>query len=200
MYAAVSSVPAASHLELFEQPENIKRIKLKMLSEKAQAEIKEIMKRYPVKRSAILPALWVAQREYGYLSEEAMRSVARLLEINPTQVYEVATFYTMYSLKPTGKFVIQVCRTLSCALCGALEVLAYIQQKLGIKEGETTQDGLFTLKTVECIASCGTAPAIQINEHYYENLTVEKVDRILSELASTGKSALASGPFMCPPR
>jgi len=171
-----------------------------MLSEKAQAEIKEIMKRYPVKRSAVLPALWVAQREYGYLSEEAMRSVARLLEINPTQAYEVATFYTMYSLKPTGKFVIQVCRTLSCALCGALEVLAYIQQKLGIKEGETTRDGLFTLKTVECIASCGTAPAIQINEHYYENLTVEKVDRILSELASTGKSALASGPFMCPPR
>jgi NADH-quinone oxidoreductase E subunit len=169
-----------------------------MLSDKAQGEIKEIIKRYPMKRSAILPALWVAQRECGYLSEEAMRSVARLLEINPTQVYEVATFYTMYSLEPTGKYVIQVCRTLSCALCGALEILRTIQQKLGIKEGETTRDGLFTLKTVECIASCGTAPAIQINEQYYENLTTEKVDRILSDLAGTGKSSLASGPFMCP--
>jgi NADH-quinone oxidoreductase E subunit len=169
-----------------------------MLSQQAQDEIMEITKRYPVKRSAILPALWIAQREYGYLSEEAMRSVARLLEINPTQVYEVATFYTMYSLKPTGKFVIQVCRTLSCALCGALEIIHYIEKKLGIQEGETTPDGLFTLKTVECIASCGTAPAMQINEHYYEDLTVEKVDRILKDLAETGKSALASGPFMCP--
>lgn len=171
-----------------------------MLSEKAQAEIKEIMTRYPVKRSAILPALWIAQREYGYLSEEAMRSVARLLEINPTEVYGVATFYTMYSLKPTGKYVIQVCRTLSCALCGALEIIRHIEQKLGVQEGETTRDGLFTLKTVECIASCGTAPAVQVNEHYYENLTVEKVDRILSDLATTGKSSLVSGPFMCPPR
>jgi len=169
-----------------------------MLSEKAQAELKEIMARYPVKRSAILPALWIAQREYGYLGEEAMRSVAKLLEINPTQVYEVATFYTMYSLTPSGKYVIQVCRTLSCALCGSLEVIHYIEKKLGIKEGETTPDGLFSLKTVECIASCGTAPAMQINEHYYENLTLEKVDRILKDLATTGKSSFASGPFMCP--
>jgi NADH-quinone oxidoreductase E subunit len=169
-----------------------------MLSQQAQDEIREIITRYPVKRSTILPALWIAQREYGYLSEEAMRSVARLLEINPTQVYEVATFYTMYSLKPTGKYVIQVCRTLSCALCGALEIIHHLEKKLGIKEGETTQDGLFSLKTVECIASCGTAPAMQINEHYYENLTVEKVDRILKDLATVGKSSLASGPFMCP--
>jgi NADH-quinone oxidoreductase E subunit len=171
-----------------------------MLSEKAQTEIREIITRYPVKRSAILPALWIAQREYGYLSEEAMRSVARLLEINPTQVYEVATFYTMYNLKPTGKYIVQICRTLSCALCGALKILHHIEKRLGIKEGESTADGLFTLKTVECIASCGTAPAMQVNEQYYENLTVEKVDRILSDLATTGKSSLVSGPFMCPPR
>ena len=104
----------------------------------------------------------------------------------------------MYSLKPTGKYVIQVCRTLSCALCGALEIIHHLEKKLGIKEGETTRDGLFSFKTVECIASCGTAPAMQINEHYYENLTVEKVDRILNDLTTAGKSALASGPFMCP--
>jgi NADH-quinone oxidoreductase E subunit len=169
-----------------------------VLSEKAQEEIKEVSKRYPVKRSAILPALWIAQREYGYLSEEAMRSVAGLLEMNPTQVYEVATFYTMYFLKPPGKFVIQVCRTLSCALCGALEIIHHIEKKLGIKEGETTPDGLFSLKTVECVASCGTAPVMQINEQYYENLKPEKVDRILEELTNTGKSSLVSGPFMCP--
>jgi len=169
-----------------------------MLSEKAQAEIKEIINRYPVKRSAILPVLWIAQREYGYLSEEALSSVARLLDLNPTQVYEVATFYTMYHLKAPGKYVLQVCRTLSCALCGSLEILNHIERKLGIREGETTSDGRFTLKTVECLAACGTAPAMQVNEQYYENLTVEKVDQILNDLPSQGKSSLMSGPFMCP--
>ncbi len=169
-----------------------------MLSQKAQDEIKEVIKRYPVKRSAILPALWIAQREYGYLSEEAMRSVAGLLDLNPTQVYEVATFYTLYSLKPVGKYMLQVCRTLSCALCGAMEIIRYIEGKLGIKEGETTPDGLFTLKTVECLAACGAAPAMQVNADYYENLTPERVDKILHDLATQGRSALASGPFMCP--
>jgi len=169
-----------------------------MLSEKAQAEITEIVKRYPVKRSAILPALWIAQREFGYLSEEAMRAVAKLLELNPTQVYEVATFYTMYSLKPSGRYVLQVCRTLSCAICGATEIISHLEKRLGIKEGETTPDRLFTLRYVECIAACGNAPAMQINQDYYETLTVEKVDQILNELATGGKSSLASGPFMCP--
>lgn len=169
-----------------------------MLSEKAQAEIREIIKRYPVKRSAILPALWVAQGENGYLNEAAMRSVAKLLEINPTQVYEVATFYTMYHLGPVGKYVIQVCRTLSCALCGALDIVDHLEKKLNIKAGETTADGQFTLKTVECLAACGAAPAMQINEAYYENLTRDKVDRILEDLSAGGKSPLASGPFMCP--
>lgn len=169
-----------------------------MLSEKAQAEITEIVKRYPVRRSAILPALWIAQREFGYLSEEAMRAVAKLLELNPTQVYEVVTFYTMYSLKPSGRNVLQVCRTLSCALCGAMEIIRHLEKRLGIKEGETTPDRLFTLRYVECIAACGNAPAMQINQDYYENLTVQKVDQILNELATGGKSSLASGPFMCP--
>ena len=169
-----------------------------MFSEKAQAEINEIVKRYPVKRSAILPALWIAQEEFGYLSEEAMRGVARLLDLNPTQVYEVATFYTMYYLKPTGRYVLQVCRTLSCALYGAMEMISHLEKKLGIKEGETTPDRLFTLRSVECVAACGNAPAMQINQDYYENLTVEKVDQILNDLATLGKSSLASGPFMCP--
>lgn len=169
-----------------------------MLSNEAQEEIKNIISRYSVKRSAILPALWIAQREYGYLSEEAMRSVAGLLDLNPTQVFEVATFYTLYSLKPVGKYVLQVCRTLSCALCGATEIIRHLEKKLGIREGETTPDGLFTLKTVECLAACGAAPAMQVNADYYENLTPERVDKILHDLATQGKSALASGPFMCP--
>jgi NADH-quinone oxidoreductase subunit E len=169
-----------------------------MLSEKAQAEIREIAKRYPVKRSAVLPALWIAQEECGYLSEDAMRSVAKLLDVNPTQIYEVATFYTMYYLKPVGKYVLQVCRTLSCALCGAMDLLHHLERKLGIKEGETTADGLFTLRAVECLAACGRAPAMQVNGDYYENLTVDKVEQILQDLSKSGKSSLAAGPFMIP--
>ncbi len=168
------------------------------LSERAQAEIREVIRRYPVKRSAVLAALWLAQREHGYLSEAGMRSVADLLDLNPTQVFEVATFYTMFHLKPVGRHVIQVCRTLSCALCGAKDILKHLEGKLGIRDGETTKDGRFTLKTVECLAACGSAPAMQINADYYENLTAEKVDRILEELASSGKSSMASGPFISP--
>ncbi len=170
----------------------------KLLSEGAQAEIREIIKRYPVKRSALLPALWVVQGECGYLTEGAMRTVAKLLELTPVQVYEVATFYTMFYKDPVGKFVLQVCRTLPCALCGAFDLLSHLEGKLGIKNGETTQDGLFTLKTVECLASCGTAPVVQINEDYYENLSPEKVDQVLEDLAQGRQSSLSSGPFLCP--
>lgn len=169
-----------------------------MLSQKAQEEIQVLVSRYPVKRSALLPALWVVQREHGYLTEAGMKAVARLLDLNPTQVYEVATFYTMFHLKPPGRYVVQLCHTLPCALCGAYELLAHIKKRLGIGEGETTPDGLFTLRTVECLASCGTAPVIQVNEDYYENLTMEKVDRILDDLTRRGESPLASGPFLCP--
>lgn len=171
----------------------------KPLSQAAQAEIREALKRYPVKRSALLPALWIAQRECGYLTEGAMRTVAGLLELTPIQVYEVATFYTMFYLRPPGRYVLQVCRTLPCALCGAFDLLQHLENRLQIKEGETTRDGLFTLKTVECLASCGTAPVMQINERYYENLRPQKVDRILEDLSKDRESPLASGPFICPP-
>ena len=170
-----------------------------MLSESAQSEIREITQRYPVKRSAILPALWIAQRECGYLSEGAMRDVASLLDLNPIQVYEVATFYTMFYFRPMGKYVLQVCRTLPCALSGAFDLLRHLEKELGVGLDETTPDGLFTLKTVECLASCGTAPVMQVNEDYYENLTPEKADRILKDLADGQESPLASKAFICPP-
>lgn len=126
-----------------------------MLKEKYQAEIDEILSRYPVKRSALLPLLYLAQRELGYITEAAMQEIAAILKLTPPQVYETATFYTMLNLKPVGKFHIQVCKSLMCALVGSDTVIGWIGKKLGIKPGETTQDKLFTLSAVECLAACG---------------------------------------------
>jgi NADH-quinone oxidoreductase E subunit len=151
-------------------------------SEKAQEEIREILTRYPDKRSALLPVLNLAQAEFGYISEDVMVMVANLLDLTPPKVYEVLTFYRLLNEKPVGKYLIQLCRTLSCALAGSENILGHLQKKLGIGIGETTQDRQFTLRTVECLASCGTAPAMQINGAFYENLTREKVDRILDDL------------------
>ena len=152
-------------------------------------EVQEILPRYPDKRSALLPVLNLAQREFGWISESVMVYVAELLELTPPKVFEVVTFYTMYHQKPVGKYLLQVCRTLSCALVGAPELVSQLQEKLGIRVGETTSDGLFTLRVVECLASCGTAPMMQVNDTYYENLTTEKLDRILEDLKA-GKLAL----------
>jgi NADH:ubiquinone oxidoreductase subunit E len=121
-----------------------------------------------------------------------------LLELTPVQVYETATFYTLFTLQPVGKYLIQVCRTLSCALVGAEGVVQHLERKLGIRVGQTTPDGLFTLKKVECLAGCGAGPMMQINDEYYEYLTKDKVDRILDDLKRDGKSSLASGPFLIP--
>ncbi|MFZ5861895.1 MAG: NADH-quinone oxidoreductase subunit NuoE [Nitrospirota bacterium] len=169
-----------------------------MLSESAKSRILDLLPRYPDKRSATLAALRIAQEEKGYVSDDAMSDIAVLLEQTPVQVYEVATFYTMYTLWPVGKFHIQVCRTLSCALVGAESIIAYLERKLGIKVGETTPDGFFTLKKVECLAGCGAGPMMQINDDYYEYLTTQKIDRILDDLKREGKSSLASGPFLIP--
>ncbi|GMV48932.1 MAG: NADH-quinone oxidoreductase subunit 2 [Nitrospirae bacterium] len=169
-----------------------------MLKEKYQAEIDEILSRYPVKRSALLPLLYLAQRELGYITEAAMQEIAAILKLTPPQVYETATFYTMLNLKPVGKFHIQVCKSLMCALVGSDTVIGWIGKKLGIKPGETTQDKLFTLSAVECLAACGTGPMMQINDDYYERLTEEKVDRILADLRQTGSCTLKTGPFMWP--
>lgn len=169
-----------------------------MLIEKYSDEIADILKRYPVKRSALIPLLYLAQRDHGYITEPAMKDIARLLGLTPSQVYETATFYTMLNLKKVGRFHIQVCKSLMCALVGSDTVIGWINTKLGIKPGESTADGLFTLSAVECLAACGTGPMMQINDDYYERLTEEKVDRILADLKTTGTSPLKSGPYMWP--
>lgn len=168
------------------------------LSEKYQDEITDILSRYPVKRSALIPLLYVAQRDQGYVTEAAMQEIAVLLRLTPPQVYETITFYTMFNLKPVGKFHLQVCKSLMCALVGSDAVIGWIKAKLGIAPGETTADGLFSLSAVECLAACGTGPMMQINDDYYEQLTEDKLDRIVSDLRSTGTSSLKSGPFMWP--
>jgi NADH-quinone oxidoreductase E subunit len=167
-------------------------------SEKYKDEIADILSRYPVKRSALIPLLYVAQRDQGYVTESAMQEIAHLLGLTPPQVYETITFYTMFNLKPVGKFHIQVCKSLMCALVGSDTVIEWIKAKLGISPGESTADGLFSLSVVECLAACGTSPMMQINEDYYEQLTENKLDRILADLRSTGTSPLKSGPFMWP--
>jgi NADH-quinone oxidoreductase E subunit len=171
-----------------------------MLREKHKDEIEEIIARYPVRRSALLPLLYLAQREQGYVTEAAMKEIAQILKLTPPQVYETITFYTMLNLKPVGKFHIQVCKSLMCALVGSDVLIGWLHTKLGIKPGETTPDKLFTLSTVECLAACGTAPMMQINDDYYERLTEQKVDQILKDLRATGTCSLKSGPFMWPER
>ena len=169
-----------------------------MFIDKYKDEIEEILSRYPVKRSALIPLLYVAQRDQGYVAESTMQEIAHLLHLTPPQVYETVTFYTMFNLKPVGKFHLQVCKSLMCALVGSDTVIAWIKTKLGIGPGETTPDGLFTLSVVECLAACGTGPMMQVNEDYYEQLTETKLDHILSDLRATGTSRLKTGPFMWP--
>ncbi|TAJ22517.1 MAG: NADH-quinone oxidoreductase subunit NuoE [Nitrospirae bacterium] len=169
-----------------------------MLKEKYKAEIDEILSRYPVRRSALLPLLYLAQQEEGYVSEPAMKEIASILRLTPPQVYETVTFYTMFNLKPIGRFHIQVCKSLMCALVGSDPLIGWLEAKLDVKPGDTTKDGLFTLSKVECLGACGTGPMMQINSDYYERLTEEKVDRILADLKRDGTSTLKSGPFMWP--
>ena len=145
-------------------------------------KIKEIVGRYPDPKAATLPALWLAQKRHGWISTDVCNAVGEELGLPSAHVLGVATFYTMFNKKEVGRYLIQVCATLSCSLMGAEHVFDYISEKLGIKGGETTPDGKFTLMKVECLASCGTAPMMQINEDYYENLTEEKVDQILGSL------------------
>ena len=169
-----------------------------MLLEKHQEFITELLSRYPVKRSALLPLLNLTQREEGYVSEAAMKEIAKILDLTPPQVYETATFYTMLNLKPIGKFHIQICKSIMCGLVGSDDLIQWLQNRLGIRVGQTTGDRLFTLSAVECLGSCGTAPMMQINDDYYEQLTAEKVGRVLEDLRREGTSPLKSGPFMFP--
>lgn len=146
--------------------------------------MQEIVSRYPdgKQKSALLPVLHLAQESFGgWLDVPVMDYVASLLKIEPIEVYEVASFYTMYNLKPVGKYVFEVCQTGPCMLNGSDDIIAYIRQKLGINVGETTADGMFTLKTVECLGACGYAPMMQLGKHYREHLTPAKVDAIIEE-------------------
>lgn len=162
-----------------------------VFSDDATALIDKIIRRYPEgkQKSALIPLLHIAQAEFdGWLSVPVMEKVAEILRIQPVEVFEVASFYTMFNLKPVGKCLIEVCRTGPCWLMGAEDIVKYMEKKLHIREGETTPDGMFTLKTVECLASCGTAPMMQIGQTYHENLTCEKVDEILSDYRSNTHS------------
>src|ERR1700733_2072674 len=147
-------------------------------------EVNEIISHYPQgkQKSALLPVLHLAQEEFGgWLDVPVMDYVAELLNIQPIEVYEVATFYSMYNLKPVGKYMFEVCQTGPCMLNGSDDIITYIGEKLGIKPGETTSDGMFTLKTVECLGACGYAPMMQMGKTYREHLTKEKVDTIIEE-------------------
>jgi len=137
----------------------------------------------PAKRSMLLTALYVAQEQNGYLTRDALDRVAERLSIVPAEVYETATFYSMYRTHPCGRYVLQVCEGLSCHLAGGAESLAeYLRQRLNLQPGETTPDGLFSLELVECLASCGSSPAMRVNDTLYENLTNDRVEMILDEL------------------
>jgi NADH-quinone oxidoreductase subunit E len=153
-------------------------------SEEKLKKVNELIASYPEGRqkSALLPVLHLAQDQFGgWLSVETMDYVASLLKIEPIEVYEVATFYSMYNLKPVGKFVFEVCQTGPCMIKGSDHIVDYIKTRLGINVGETTSDGMFTLKTVECLGACGYAPMMQLGKNYREHLTRDRVDAIINE-------------------
>ncbi len=156
-------------------------------SEAQLQEVKRLTSRYPEGRqkSALIPVLHLAQNTFGgWLSKEVMDYVAELLSVTPIEVYEVASFYTMFNLQPVGKHLLEVCQTGPCMLNGSESIIDYIYEKLGIRPGETTADGMFTLKTVECLGACGYAPMLQLGEHYREHLTKEKIDALIESCKS----------------
>ncbi|HEX7845429.1 MAG TPA: NAD(P)H-dependent oxidoreductase subunit E [Chitinophagaceae bacterium] len=160
-------------------------------SDDKMKEVQRIISFYPEgkQKSAVIPVLHLAQEEFGgWLSAETMDYVASLLQLESIEVYEVATFYSMYNLKPVGKYMFEVCQTGPCMLNGSDDIIKYIYDKLGIKPGETTADGMFTLKTVECLGACGYAPMMQMGKTYREHLTKEKVDAIIEECNRTSKN------------
>ncbi len=145
-------------------------------------EIREILTYFPNDRAALLPVLRVAEEEFGYIDIEACQLVADVLKLNPAHIYGVLTFYTHFKREWHGKHRIMVCSTLMCALRQSQGIVAHIEKKLGIRVGQTTEDGIFSLEKVECLASCGTSPSMQIDDVHYENLTIEKVDEIIDNL------------------
>lgn len=165
-----------------------------MLAEKYPERIKTIFDQYPDKRSAVMPLLYLAQEEYGWLSEDALREVAELCDIDPTQAHSIAGFYTMFSEKPKGKFWLQVCTDLPCALRGADDFFHGLCEMLGVdpEHGGTTADGLFTVEPVMCLAACDKAPMMQCNFHYHENLDLEKAKELVAEWRAQASAASSS--------
>ena len=151
-------------------------------SPEVEAEIDRHLAKYPVMRSAILPLMFIVQRERGYLDPAGVAYLANRLKLRYTDIWEVATFYSMINTKPVGQYHIQICKTLSCKIMGEPKITEYVCNRLGIKPGETTADGKFTVSLVECLGSCGTAPMFQIGFDYHEDLTTEKVDEVLNSL------------------
>jgi NADH-quinone oxidoreductase subunit E len=151
-------------------------------SPEAYRKFETTISRYPKKEAAMLPVLYLAQQEFGYLGDEAIEYIAKIMGQPPARVRGVVSFYTMLNMRPIGRHHVQVCRTLPCALQGAEKLTRFLEKTLGISVGETTPDGKFTLSEVECLASCGTGPMMQINDDYYENLTADKVTEILASL------------------
>lgn len=152
------------------------------LSDRAEAQLLEIVKRYPQSKSAVMPALYIAQNELGWISEAAVNWVADRLQLAPSHVYEVATFYTMYYKKPVGKYHVQVCRTLSCMLRGAKGITNCLHARLKIRPGEITPDGMWSYEEVECLGSCGTAPMVEINDTFFETLTAESLNKLMDRI------------------
>jgi NADH-quinone oxidoreductase E subunit len=162
-----------------------------VFTEENLQKVEEIKKRYPKQMAAVLPVLWLAQEQFGWISEEIMHYVAGLLDVPFSHILGVVTFYTMYNTKPVGKYHIQVCANVSCMLRGSDNLVEHLERKLGVRVGETTSDKMFTLDEVECLGSCGTAPMMQVNDDYYDNLTAEKVNRLLDEFRNQ-KSEIGS--------
>lgn len=152
------------------------------LSPDRERKLQEILERYPTKMAATLPLLHLCQEQNGWVSDEVMAFVSRRLDVPPAHVQGVVTFYTLYNQQPVGKHQVWVCRTLPCALRGGLDVLHHCEKRLGIHAGETTADGKITLRTAECLASCGTGPMMQVDKDYHEDLTRERVDALLDKL------------------
>lgn len=157
---------------------------LELLAADVRAEIDRETKKYPLERkgAAVMAALRIVQEKHGWLSPELIEAVALYLEIPPVRAMEVASFYTMYDLEPVGKHKIQVCTNISCMLCGSDKIMSHLQKALGVKPGETTKDGKFTLKEVECLGACVNAPMMQVDKEFHEQLTPAKIDEILKGL------------------
>jgi NADH-quinone oxidoreductase E subunit len=155
--------------------------KVSMISEQSRQRMRDLAARYPVARSAVMPALYIAQQEEGYITQEALQAVAETIGLTVDDVESVATFYTMYYQRPPGKKVIKICTSISCYLRGCDALVSHLEHRLVIKRGETSADGNYTLMTAECLASCGTAPVLQVNDEFVENVTLEMADALVDE-------------------